>query len=102
MRSPAVLAALVVAAVLAPALAAAQEASPRTDTGLRMETTRRRLIVRPDPPIGQALEDAARVADELTMRRLAEEAGARVRAPQLDEDVTRSIQTRNLQRALRR
>ena len=102
MSFPAVLAALAVAAALLPSLAVAQEASPRTDTRLQMETTRRRVIVRPDPPVAQALEDAARVADELAVRRLAEETGARVRAPQLDEDVTRAVQTRNLQRALRR
>ena len=102
MLSPAVLAALAAAAALLPALAVAQEASPRTDTRLQMETTRRRVIVRPDPPVAQALEDAARVADELTLRRLVREAGARVRQPQLDEDVTRSLQKLNLQRALRR
>ena len=101
MLSPAVLAALAAAAVL-PALAVAQEASPRTDTRLQMETSRRRVIVRPDPPVAQAFEDAARVADELTLRRLTEQAGARVRAPQLDEDVTWSLQTQSLQRALRR
>jgi hypothetical protein len=102
MPSPAVLAALTAVAVLLPALAVAQEASPPTDTRLQMETTRRRVIVRPDPPVAQAFEDAARVADELTLRRLVREAGARVRQPQLDEDVTRSLQKRNLQRTLRR
>ena len=102
MLSPAVLAALAAVAALLPALAVAQEASPPTDTRLQMETTRRRVVVRPDPPVAQAFEDAARVADELALRRLAEETGARVRAPQLDEDVTRSLQERNLQRALRR
>jgi hypothetical protein len=102
MSSPAVVAALAAVAALLPALAVAQEASPRTDTQLQMETTRRRVIVRPDPPVAQAFEDAARVADELTLRRLTEQAGARVRAPQLDEDVTRSLQTQNLRRALRR
>ncbi len=102
MPSPAVLVVLAAVAALLPALAAAQEASPRTDTRLQMETTRPRVIVRPDPPLAQAVEDAARVADELALRRLSEDAGARLRAPQLDEDVTRALQTQNLQRALRR
>jgi hypothetical protein len=100
MPTPAVLAVLAAAVTLLPVLAAAQGASPRTD--LRMETTRRRVVVRPDPPVAQALEDAARAADEAAVRRLAEQAGPAIRPPQLDEDVTRAIQARNLQRALRR
>jgi hypothetical protein len=103
MPSPAVLAMFSAVAVLLPVLAFAQDASVRDpDTRLRMETTRKRLIVRPDPPVPQALVDAERVADGLTARRLAEEAEARVRAPQLDYDVTSAIQSRNLQRTLRR
>jgi hypothetical protein len=102
MLSPAVLAALTGAVTLLPILAAAQEASPRTETQLQMETTRRRVIVRPAPPVAQAFDDVARAADELAMRRLAEEAAARIRAPQLDDDVVTAIQARNLQRALRR
>ena len=75
MTSPAVLAVLAAALALLPALAPAQDASVRTDTRLQMETTRRRLIVRP---------------------------GAPARAPQLQYDVTSAIQARNLQRARRR
>jgi hypothetical protein len=103
MLSPAVLAVLAAVAALFPVFAVAQDASVRDpDTRLRMETTRKRLIVRPDPPVLQALGDAERVADALTARRLAGDAGARVRAPQLDHDVTSAIQSRNLQRTLRR
>jgi hypothetical protein len=102
MMSAALLAVLAAAVALLPAFAVAQDASPRADTRLQMEMTRRRLLVRPDPPVAGAFADAARVADELAARRLAEEAGARPRAPQLDHDVTSAIQSRNLQRALRR
>ena len=102
MTSPAVLAVLATALALLPALAAAQDASPRTDTGLLMETTRRRLIVRPAAPVAGAFRDAERATDELAARRFAEAAAAPARVPQLQYDVTSAIQSRNLQRARRR
>jgi hypothetical protein len=103
MKSPVVLSALAIAATLLPAAALAQDASVRGPaTTLQQETTRRRLLVRPDPPVARGFEDARRVADELAARRLAEETVAPPRAPQLDHDVTSAIQARGLQRALRR
>jgi hypothetical protein len=102
MKSPARLAALA-ALVLLPLPAAAQDAGVREpDTSLRMETTRRRLVVRPAPPVARALEDAARAADDLAPRRGGEEGAVARRPPSLDPDVTSAIQARNLQRALRR
>jgi hypothetical protein len=68
-----------------------------------METTRKRLVVRPAPPMASAFRDTDRAIDELAARRLTEEAAAAARrAPQLDYDVTSAIQARNLQRARRR
>lgn len=97
--------ALLVAVVAAlPALAGAQDPGMRPDTRLQMETTRKRLVVRPDVPMATAFRDAERATGDLAARRLAEEAAAMPapRAPQLDHDVTSAIQARNLQRALRR
>ena len=75
----------------------------RPDTRLQMETTRKRLVVRPDVPMATAFRDAERVTGELAARRLAEAAAVPApRAPQLDYDVTSAIQARNLQRAQRR
>ena len=102
MTSPAVLAVLAATLALLPALAAAQDASARTDTRLQMETTRRRRIVRPDAPVAGAFRDAERAIDELAARRFAAAATAAARAPQLQFDVTSVIQARNLQRARRR
>jgi hypothetical protein len=95
---------LLVATLALPTVrAAAQDASVREDTRLQRETQRKRLIVRPDAPVGNALEDAGRAADELAERRLIEREAARARRPpQLDPDVTNAIQSRNLQRALSR
>ena len=95
---------LVAVAAALPALAGAQDAGMRPDTRLQMETTRKRLVVRPDPQVATAFRDAERATDQLAARRLAEEAAAMPvpPAPQLDHDVTRAIQARNLQRAQRR
>jgi len=104
MASLVALALLVAVAAVFPALADAQDPGVRPDTRLQMETTRKRLVVRPDAPVATAFRDAERATDELAARRLAEEAAAvpAPRAPQLDYDVTSAIQARNLQRAQRR
>ena len=96
-----VLAALLVLPLLTPLLAAAQSASPGQDTELQLEAKRKRLIVRPEPPVEAAMRDAERAASEAAAARIAQEENSTVRRrPQLDYDVTSAVQARNLQRTL--
>lgn len=91
---------VLLAAVLAPAVAPAQDASPRPDTELRMETRQRRLIVRPDPPMAAAVRDAEQAAAEAanTERIVRDIVQPPRRAPQLDYGVTSAIQQRSRRR----
>jgi hypothetical protein len=89
--------------LLLPAAASAQSASVDQDTQLRIEAKRKRLIVRPDPPVAAAVREAGRVADRATVDRLVQESvEPGRRRPALDYDVTGAITARNAQRALRR
>jgi hypothetical protein len=91
---------------------AADQAPRRGDTRLEIrrepsETTRRRHVVRPLPPAGQAQADAARVEAELARRAredevIREATRPSVRRPDLGRDVVQGIQQRHLNRALRR
>jgi hypothetical protein len=91
-------------AVLLPATALAQAASPETQ--LQQEMRHRRAIVRPVTPPEQVERDANQAADDIERQR--DEAAARAltrpaqRPPQADQDLTGGIQTRNLNNTLRR
>jgi hypothetical protein len=89
--------AAIVAVLLLPSLAPAQSAA--VDTQIGIEAKRRRVIVRPEPPVPAAIRDAERAAADTSGAELAREANDPVRRqPQLDYDVTNSIQARNLPR----
>ena len=91
--------AAIAAVLVLPSIAPAQSAS--VDTQIQMEATRKRLIVRPEPPMGTAIRDAERAAAEESATRFARDANPVVpRDPQLDYDVTNAIQTRNIQKAI--
>jgi len=106
-----VLAALAASAIVLPGAARAQ--APATlggtpsGTDLQAEITRRRFVVHPKPDYGAVATDAERAGDAVVARERREEVvqeglrGPR-RRPDLDQDVQRGIQHRNLQRALRR
>ena len=96
-----VLAALLVLPLVTPLLAAAQSASPAQDTDLQLEAKRKRLIVRPEPPVDAAVRDAERAAGDAAAARIVQEENPTVRRrPQLDSAVTSAVQARNLQRTL--
>jgi hypothetical protein len=93
--------AAIAAVLVLPSIAPAQSASVDTQTQIQMEATRKRLIVRPEPPMGTAIRDAERAAAEESATRFARDANPVVpRDPQLDYDVTNAIQTRNIQKAI--
>jgi len=90
------------AVLLLPAVAPAQNAA--VDSQIGIEAKRRRLIVRPEPPVSAAIQDAERAtrnAAEAELVREANEPAAR-RQPQLDYDVTSAIQARNIPRSVLR
>jgi len=90
--------AAIAAVLLLPSIAPAQSAA--VETPLQMEAKRKRLIVRPDPPIAAAERDTERAAADVAATELTREANDQVRRrPQLDYDVANAIQARNLPRA---
>ena len=90
--------AAIVVVLLLPSLAPAQSAA--VDTELGAEAKRRRVIVRPEPPVAAAVRDADRVSAETSAAELTREANDPVRRhPQLDYDVTNAIQARNVPRS---
>jgi len=90
--------AAIVAVLLLPSVAPAQSAA--VDTQLGAEAKRRRVVVRPEPPIAAAVRDADQVSAETSAAELTREANDPVRRhPQLDYDVTNGIQARNLPRS---
>ena len=91
--------AAIVSLMLLPDVAPAQSAAP--DTELRMEARRKRLVVRPEPPVAEGIRDAERAADEQAAENLSREANPAVhRAPHLDYDVANAIQSRNIPRGV--
>ena len=94
-----VVAAFVAVVLLTPTLARAQSAA--VDTQLQLETKRKRLIVRPEPPVAAAMRDAEKAASDTAGAELAREANDPVRRhPQLDYDVTNALQSRSIPRAI--
>ena len=90
--------AAIVAVLLLPSVAPAQSAA--VDTQLQQETRRKRLVVRPEPPVPAAVRDAERAAQDTADAELVRDANEPVRRqPQLDYDVTNSIQARSLSRS---
>jgi hypothetical protein len=90
--------AAIVAVLLLPSVAPAQSAA--VDTRLDIEAKRRRLIVRPEPPVPAAVRDAERAATDTADADLVRDANESVRRqPQLDYDVANSIQARNILRS---
>jgi hypothetical protein len=93
-------AALVAIPLLLPTVAPAQTA---VDTQLQLEAKRKRLIVRPEPPVAAGMRDAERAADETAVADYARQANDPVRRnPALDYDVSSALTSRNAQKALRR
>lgn len=99
---------LVVSVVMLPVGAMAQDASESPRGGIRPEIEQsdipvpkgRRPIVRPVPPLAVAAEDAARVVADLEAARRQKEiarevTGRSARRPDLDYDITNSIQQPN-------
>ena len=95
-----VLAALVAFVLVIPTLARAQSAA--VDTQLQQEVKRKRLIVRPEPPVAAATRDAERAAANAADAELVREANepVRRRTPQLDYDVTNAIQGQSIPRGV--
>jgi hypothetical protein len=94
-----ILLAAIVAVMLVPSVAPAQSAG--VDTQLQMEAKRKRLVVRPEPPVAEAVRDAERATAEDSATTFSREANPAVpRVPQLDYDVTNAIQARNIPRAM--
>lgn len=90
--------AAIVSVMLLPSVAPAQSAA--VDAQLQLEARRKRLIVRPEPPVAEGLRDAARAADEESAATFSREANPVVpRTPSLDYDVTSAIQARNIPRS---
>ena len=87
--------AAIVAVMLWPSGAPAQSAA--VDTQLQLEAKRKRLMVRPEPPVAEGVRDAERAAAADSAAQFSREANPVVpRTPQLDYDVTTGIQSRNL------
>lgn len=101
-----VIASLLIAGMLLPIGAIAQEAAPSRESRLPMELKRRQAIVHPLPDREAIARDAAHVAAAL---QAAARRDAHVRdttprpadRPDLHYDVYSAIQARNLQRAVR-
>lgn len=91
----------IVTVLLLPSAAPAQNAA--VDSQIGIEAKRRRVIVRPEPPVSAAIQDAQRAADNAADAELVRETNEpRRRQPQLDYDVTNAIQARNIPRSLLR
>ena len=87
--------AAIVAVMLWPSVVPAQSAA--VDAQLQLEARRKRLMVRPEPPVAEGVRDAERAAAADAAQRFAREANPVVsRTPQFDYDVTNAIQARNL------
>ena len=103
----ALIAVIVSVAMLAPAVALGQAASPTTETELQQEMRHRRVIVRPPTPPDEVQRDAERAAAEVQERER-EQTIARdlsrpaQRPPQSDQDLKGGIQTRRLDNLLPR
>jgi hypothetical protein len=90
-----IVAAFVALMLLMPALGRAQSAA--VDTQLELQAKRKRLVVRPEPPVAAAVRDAERAASDTAGAELAREANDPVRRhPQLDYDVTNALQSRGI------
>ena len=90
--------AAIVAVLLLPSVAPAQSAA--VDTQLQQQARRKRLVVRPEPPVAAAERDAERAASDTAAGELTRDANDSVRRqPQLDYDVTNAIQARNIPRS---
>jgi hypothetical protein len=88
----------IVAMLWLPSVAPAQ--SVAVDTQLGIEAKRRRLVVRPEPPVPAAVRDAERAAQDTADAELVRETNDPVRRqPQLDYDVSNAVQSRNLPRS---
>jgi hypothetical protein len=86
------------AVLLLPSVAPAQSAA--VDSQIGIEAKRRRIVVRPEPPVAAAVRDAERAAEDTAGSALVREANEPVRRPpQLDYDVANAIQARNLPRS---
>jgi hypothetical protein len=112
------LAVVVVAVVTVPSLALGQAQAPAApsivdtpsasvDTALQQEIRRKRFVVLPQPPMEAVVEDTERARDEIgaPARRdeLIRESRERpLSRPELDYDVTSTIQARQLHRVLAR
>jgi hypothetical protein len=100
-------AAVLLGGILAPAVALAQAASPTTETQLQQEMRHRRVIVRPLTPTDEVQRDIDTATAEVQQQNR-EQAVARdlsqpaQRPPQADQDLKGGIQTRSLDRLLRR
>ena len=91
--------AAIVSLMLLPDVAPAQSAVP--DSQLQTEARRKRLVVRPEPPVAGGIRDAERAADAQAAENFSREANPAVRrAPQLDYDVANSIQSRHIPRGV--
>ena len=91
----------IVTVLLLPSVAPAQSAA--AESQIEVEAKRRRVIVRPEPPVAAAIQDAERAAETAADAELVRETNEpRRRQPQLDYDVTNAIQARNIPRSLLR
>jgi hypothetical protein len=87
----------IVAVTLWPSAVPAQSAA--VDTQMQLESRRKRLVVRPEPPVAEGIRDAERAAAGDSAEHFSRDANPIVpRTPQLDYDVTNAIQARNLPR----
>lgn len=90
--------AAIVAVLLLPSVAPAQNAA--VDSQIQMEAKRKRLIVRPEPPVAAAVRDSEQAAADVAAADIVRESNDQVRSrPQLSYDVTNAIQARNIPRA---
>ena len=89
--------AVLLAVPLLPLAAPAQSASPAQATQLKLETTRKRLVVRPPAPIDTATRDAQQAADQAALDAATRDANDPARRA-TDYDVTSAIQSRRLRR----
>lgn len=99
--------ALLVAGLVLPAAAGAQNASSPSSTELQVEVKRKRHLVRPVPSPAVVAEDVERARGQLEERvrderLLRQQSVPASRRPDLDYDVVSGIQGRTLQKALRR
>ena len=92
---------LAIALMLLPAAACAQSAPPPSDADLQQRIRQKTIIVQPRPSPEAATRDANEAVDELAARQrrdatLPELNPPMPRRPDLNENVTGGIQTRNL------